>query len=374
MKGWYLLLSRTDYVVRSLMRSRGKTFSILFLYTLVVFLTGSALLYGRGISRLAEESLSAAPEIIVQGVKGGRFELLPAALADNLTGIRGVQSVTPRRWGYLFDPASGANLTIIEDTTLDNGTFTAGFGAAKALVLFAGERKSFVTVDGDKLGLKLVQILPHETDFMTADIMRVSPADFIRLTGIEPHQATDFALAVRNPQEVDTVAAKIISRIPHLRTITRLELARTYDTLFSRRSGMVLTLGLMVTAAFLVLVWDKAAGLSARERQEIGILKGIGWDTPDILRMKLIEGLLFSLTAFLAGLSLSLLHIFLFDGVLFASVMKGWAVVYPSFTPAFDLRAGDLFALGFLTVVPYIAATLIPAWKASVGDPDEVMR
>ena len=33
-----------------------------------------------------------------------------------------------------------------------------------------------------------------------------------------------------------------------------------------------------------------------------------------------------------------------------------------------------LFVLGFLTVVPYVAATVAPSWKAAVTDPEEVMR
>jgi ABC-type lipoprotein release transport system permease subunit len=63
--------------------------------------------------------------------------------------------------------------------------------------------------------------------------------------------------------------------------------------------------------AFVIFVWDKASGLSAGERREIGILKAVGWETSDVIQMKFWEGAMISLTAFFTGVILAYVHVFL---------------------------------------------------------------
>jgi ABC-type lipoprotein release transport system permease subunit len=126
--------------------------------------------------------------------------------------------------------------------------------------------------------------------------------------------------------------------------------------------------------AFVVFAWDKASGLSAEERREIGILKAVGWETGDVIRMKFWEGALVSLTAFLLGYVAAYVHVFFASAALFEPVLKGWAVLYPHFqlTPTIDgLQLATLF---FFTVFPYTVATIVPIWRAAITDPDTVMR
>ena len=90
--------------------------------------------------------------------------------------------------------------------------------------------------------------------------------------------------------------------------------------------------------------------------------------------MKLWEGIMVSLGAFLIGYLAAYVHVFHFSAALFAPVLKGWAVLYPSFTlvPAIDgLQVATLF---FFTVFPYMAAVLVPIWRAAITDPDAAMR
>jgi len=179
---------------------------------------------------------------------------------------------------------------------------------------------------------------------------------------------------VRNAKEVATAAGKVQKLLPDTRPIMRSEILRTYDTIFDWRSGLIVVILSAAVLAFVIFAWDKASGLSAEERKEIGILKAIGWETADVLLMKFWEGTVVSLSSFLAGVLLAYVHVFFTDVVLFEPVLKGWSTLYPTFKLVPYVSAYQVATLFFLTVVPYTVSTIIPSWRAATIDPDSVMR
>ena len=105
-----------------------------------------------------------------------------------------------------------------------------------------------------------------------------------------------------------------------------------------------------------------------------GLAKAVGWGTSGVLELKFWEGAALSVTAFLLGLILAYVHVFFLGASVLAPVVKGWSVIFPRFrlTPYLDLY--QVFVMAFLTVVPYVASTVIPSWRAAIADPEEVMR
>ena len=156
--------------------------------------------------------------------------------------------------------------------------------------------------------------------------------------------------------------------------ITREDVRRTYEAVFSWREGLLLALLAGAVLAFAILAFDKASGLSAQERRDIGILKAIGWDTGDILRMKLWEATLIAGTACAAGVLLAYAHVFVFSAPLIEPVLKGWSTLYPRFVLTPDVDGLQLATLALLCVLPYLAAVVVPVWRAAATDPDEAMR
>ena len=365
-----------DYTLAALLRRKTRNLGLLLVYTLLVFLFASVLLLSQGLRREAATLMQDAPELIVQKLNAGRHDLLPAAWLDTLRGIRGVSAVRGRLWGYYYDPAVKANYTLMvaPEHGLIADAIMVGATLARVRGIGVGDYLSLRAADGQPLPLKITALLDRPSELLSADLLLLSESAFHQMFQPPAETYTDAVLTVRNPREARTIAGKIALALPASRPILRAEILRTYDALFNWREGIVfLTLGTLLLA-FLILAWDKAAGLSAEEKREIGILKAIGWETGDILRMKLWEGTLLSLTAFLAGYALAYVQVFYGGARLFAPVLKGWAVLYPEFrlTPAVDLQ--QLLVLLAVTVLPYIVATLIPGWRAAIADPDAVMR
>lgn len=369
-----------DYAIAAMARQRARSLGLLLVYTVLIAVLASVLLLGSALRREAAAMLQDTPELIVQGMRMGRHEMSRSADIDKLRGLRGVHSVQGRLWGYLYDTTTGANYTLqVPDPqdaalALDGGQALLGEGVARLRHAVVGGPVFLVSPSGVALNLKLKAVLPATTALVGSDLVLLSEADFRRFFQLADDEYTDIALRVRNPKEVAKVAEKAGTALRQHRVITRADVLRTYEAIFSWREGMLLALLSGALLAFAILAFDKASGLSAQERRDIGILKAIGWDTADILRMKLWEAALLSATAFAAGVLLAYVHVFVFSAPLIEAVLKGWSTLYPRFelTPTVD--GLQLATLALISVLPYLAAVTVPVWRAASADPDAAMR
>ncbi len=365
-----------DFTLSSLKRRKGKNLSLLAVYTIIVFVLASAMFFIHAMKREAVLLLQGSPEMIVQRVLAGRHDLIPSAYAKIVAGIRGVGAAEERLWGYLYDPVVGANYTLMvsRHSSPASGSIVIGKGISRQRMVFEGDILSFRAHDGRVRSFRVQGIMPSESELVSADLILMAEKDFRGLFGVPVGYATDLAVTVRNPQELVTIARKISETLPDTRPIIRDEMVRTYDAVFNWRGGMIMILLVSTVLSFAILVWEKASGLSAEERREIGILKAIGWETSDVIFMKVWEGVAMSFFSFSLGILLAYVHVFFGSALIFAPALKGWSTLYPDFrlTPFVDpYQIGVLF---FLTVVPYTVAAMAPAWRAAIVDPDTIMR
>jgi lipoprotein-releasing system permease protein len=365
-----------DFSLSSLARRKRKNAALISVYTLIVFLLASVLLFTHALREEASILLKGAPEMVVQRLVAGRHELIPVNYMERIGAIRGVNSIKARLWGYYYDPIAGANYTLMvaDDPDLTPGSIVVGEGVSRTRLASPGDTLEFRTYQGVTIELEIKKTFSSESGLVSSDLILISEDDFRKVFGTPKEYATDLVLTVRNPRELPTVALKVAELLPDTRQILREELLRTYDAIFNWRGGVLLAILFGAVLAFIIFAWDKASGLSVEEKREIGILKAIGWETSDIIRMKFWEGLVVSLSSFLMGILLAYIHVFFTSFMLFEPVLKGWAVLYPEFkiTPFID--SAQVASLFFLTVVPYTVATIIPSWRAAIVDPDSVMR
>jgi ABC-type lipoprotein release transport system permease subunit len=365
-----------DFTLSSLMRRRGKLLSLVLIYASVVFVLASIMFFTHALRRESQLLLADAPELVVQRMVAGRHDPIPLEYAGAISGIRGVTDVQPRFWGYYYDADLGANYTLqaVSDNSLPAGKIAIGAGLAKLRTLAVGDDFSLWGYDGQPQTFKVSSIFSRSSDLLTADLIMTNEEDLREFFRFDRNEATDLSVKVRNPREVQTVAARIVELFPDCRPITRDDMLRTYSAVFDWRSGILLVTAAMAIWAFVIFSWDRASGMSAGERQEIGILKSTGWATEDILFLKLWEGVIVSLSSFLLGLIGAYIHIFFFSAPLFTSVLKGWATLYPSFTLTPFIDYYQVAVLFVLTVFPFLLATIVPSWRAAIIDPDNAMR
>ncbi len=379
-----------EFALSCLCRRKYKNLALLFAFSLLVFILSSILLLTYALKKEAIEILQGAPEITVQRTVAGRHELIPVEYINKIKTIPGVGKVEPRYWGYYYDPFIGANYTllganrdmlrkieILEGKSFfseQKGVCIVGKGVAKAYFAEVGDRITIIGADGISYTFKIAGIFKTASDILTNDLIILSNDDIKRLFQIPTGFATDIVVEVYNPEEIETVAEKIKKLFPSTRPITREEILRTYESLFDWRSGMILTMFIAAVVAFVILAWDKATGLSAEERREIGILKAIGWESSDIMELKFWEGFVLSSLSFFTGLIGGYMHVFFFGAPLLSTALKGWSVVFPTLKLTPYVSAYQILVLLFLTVVPYMASTIVPSWKAAMTEPDQVMR
>ena len=379
-----------DYAIADLRRHPAKTLVVVVVYSLLVAALASLLLYVRACHRESHQLLAGAPELIVQRVRGGRHELMPIEQAGLIREIPGVGAVTPRVWGYSFDPPTNATLTFwgadsvprdslefagesLDLRQLEEGCIV-GAGLADLRFLGVGDRFPIRRFDGTLFAPRVVAIFTTSSALLTNDLVVLPTADLRRVFGIDDGMCTDIAVEVHNPTEVANVARKIAERWPDARTITRSQILQTYDAVFDWRGGLWASFLLSCVMAFAILIWDKGTGLTEEELHTIGLLKAVGWQSREVMELKLFEGAFVSAISLVTGLIMAQVHLLWFDGILFARIIKGWSVLFPSFAVTPDLDLSTLLICVALTAVPYTAASLIPSWRASVTDPDTVLR
>lgn len=383
-------LNILDYAISLLLRRRFKNGGILIIFSAVIFLLASFQLVTSALKDSADRILTTVPHITIQQMSAGRQVPLAITAKESLKGLFGIAAVRERIWGYYFDEKNGANYTVIGLAYIDvgpllqdsleegglpvqNGDAVVSPQVVESMQL--GNRKSFSLFRPDLSlkSFKTVSLFRTNTALVTDDVIFMSLTDARDLFAMEEDYITDLLIEVANPAEIDTIAKKIADKLAGSRVLTRKQIRKTYDVVFGWRSGFGSVCLLTSLFAFVILAWDRASGLSPEERKEMSILKVTGWQTTDIMVLRLWESSVVSFLSFLIGYSLAWLHVVWSGAFLFKPVLLGWSVLRPSFMLHPPFLFSDLLLIFVCSVIPYLAATIVPAWKSGMVRPDTVI-
>jgi ABC-type lipoprotein release transport system permease subunit len=378
-----------------LWRHRPRTIAILVPLLLVMGLAASVTLLRDGLTRDATRSAGALPDITVQRMIGGRVERVPCALIDSLLALPHVVEAIPRVWGYVpVQVAQGEvvytlmgvdleRMPIPDDIGLsvDEGRFLspegreAVVGKAFASVYGAevGDRLTLEDALGNSVELEIVGFFGNAVEIYAADLLVVSITTAREFFGYGEKDASDICVYLDDPANSSLTALEMIGIGDNLRLMTREALAEINEQAYGRRGGVFQLVWLILLLTVCLVAWAQGASIGLALRREVGVLKAIGWSTLDIIEIRLLESVILGVIGTLGGILLGFGYLVL-DAPGIKQYFLGWATVYPDFPVPVHLRGASLFQLFVVGVFPLIVATVVPAWRVGIIEPDEAIR
>jgi ABC-type lipoprotein release transport system permease subunit len=385
-----------EYALSAILRQKFKSFFIVTIFTLLTFLLTSIFFITNSIRYELDSTVDALPQIIVQKTKAGRHYDIDADAVDSILAIAGVSDAVARVWGYYYFENVGVNFSIVginqyeeqyknsftklvKDFSFEeiNGTATMLVGAGVKQTMQSSYYKdyfNFIKPDGSLKKVLIAGIFDGETELESNDMIVMSKELFREIFELDESKATDIVVKVANPEEVATIVSKIKLMFPDTRIITSEDLKVSYQNIFDYKSGIFLALFIVALFTFFIIIYDKSSGLTSEEKREIGILKAIGWRVEDVLKEKFYEAFIISFFSYTLGVGLALAYVYMFQAPLLSNIFVGYSQLKTTFELPFIFDFQTLFLVFFLSVPIYIAATIIPSWKVSTLEADEVIR
>jgi hypothetical protein len=368
------------WAARDLLRRPGQAFLLFAALASVVMLMALVLLLEQALSTAARHLAAQAPAVVVRRVNAGGWAPMPAA--ESLTAIEQVAGVLRPRvrlWGAVRGPQGSVTVVgwngAIGGEGLPDGLAPEPGRAWIGPGVVAAEGAAGLTLRGaGQLDLEVIGRLPGGSSMAAHDVVVVHPDDARRLLGLLPGQASDLALDVFHEEAAAALVPDLAAAFPWpVQISTRREHLERSLADISRRSGAILVaFGPALLALALLVAGIGATGRS--RRWEDGLLKALGWNGAELLRLHVYRGLLAGMPALVAGAAGAY-------GLLFWPGMSWlpqrlfeWTGPAPGFYLSSQGAAVGMVLSLLLAGVPFVSAIFWSGWRAAAVDPADCIE
>jgi len=387
-------LKLLDFSIASLKRRFWKNLSIFFIFFILIFTLFSVLLVAKSIEKELAVTYESLPDIYVQKMIGGRVETMNEERIYKIADISGVESVSPRVWGYYYFQSAGVNFSLVgldfsmesfkksySDViekfydTNETNFMIIGQGVKKTLQKsYYHDSFNFVKPNGEFLKVKFLGVFKSQSELESSDTILLPIGVAREIFGMDEDEINDIVVKVSNPLEVGVVKTKIKYLYPDCRVLSRDDIRVSYQNIFDYKSGLFLALFLSSFVAFFILVYERAGMISKEQIKEIAIMRAVGWQVWDILKLKFLEASLLSVGAYFLALVGAYGFVYILKAPYIRDLFMGYSVLKPEFDliPVFDV--GLMVSIFLVSVPVYLAATIIPTWRGASVEVEEALR
>lgn len=385
-----------NFLFLLLLKHRVKHLSIFFISTLIVFILSSVMLLSHALQKEIKNTLDAQPDFVIEKMRSGKSVNTPLSWVDDFQSIEGITKIQPRVYGRYFYEPNAQYFTIVgldffeshnakKLQKLIDGIDMRAFLEKPNMIIGQGVKALldryhffdsyvFKTPDRSKLEVNIYETFPKESTLVSNDMI-IMDIDMARqILGIAEDESTDLALYSPNPLEADNIYTKLVLKHFDIRIIQKSDIQKAYDNLFNYKGGLFLILYMIVLLTFMMILYQRYSMIQSSDKKEIGILRAVGWSIKDVIVLKISESFMVGFFAFAIGFILAFVYVFGFDAPLLGALFYGHANLPIDIALPESIDFSLLSLLFLFYILPFMAAVLIPSWRASVIDPLEAMR
>ncbi len=390
------MFAKLHFALLLLIRSKKKHTAIFVIATLLIFILASTLFISSSIQNDLYKTLATQADFTLQRYRAGHLVDAPVEWIDTALEIEGVKAATGRVYGeHYYEPKEQHFLIIgidFYDTQMHQdmqkllkNLDIEEFLSRKNMIIGSGVKAffdkyhyfnsyTFRPPERSKEKLYIYDTLPQESNLFSSDVILMDINEARKILGIDADHVTDIILSVPNESERQKVYEKLIISHFDTRIITKEDIKRHYQNLFNYKGGLFLTLYIVTLITFLLLLYQRYTMVTTKERQEIALLRSLGWKIDAIIWLKVGENGIIALFAYLFGVILAYIYVYFLDAPLLQAIFLGSDNLRTeaSFTPYVNIS--DLLLLFALFVIPFLLAIIIPLWRLSIEEISETLR
>ena len=385
-----------NFLFLLLLKHKSKHIAIFIISILIVFLISSVLFISNSLKKEAFSTLENQSDFVIQKINSGKILDTPTSWIEDFSFINGVKNTQQRVYGQYYFMPENVYFTIVgidlfEENTnknlrellkilnisdfLKNDSMIIGNGIKKIFDKYHYFDSYDFKLSNNKLTtVKIFKDLPQEANLVANDLIIMDINLAKKILNINEENSTDIVLNVPNDLEKQNIKEQLILKHSNIRILQKESLKKEYENMFNYKGGIFLVLFIVVIFTFILILYQRYSMISSNDKKEIGILKAVGWSIKDIIKLKIIENFIVGFMAFIIGIIISYIFVFILNAHILKNIFIGFSNIQNDFILNPNIDFTIIVTLFLFFIIPFLSAILIPVWKISIIDANESMK
>ena len=385
-----------NFLFLLLFTHKSKHLAIFFISILIVFLSSSILFISNTLKKEIFTTLKNQSDFVIQKINSGKSQYTPISWIEDFKEISGVKNIQQRVYGQYYFMPEDAYFTIVGIDLFEEGSSKnikellkvlniSEFLQSDSMIIGNGIKKlfdkykyinsyDFKLFNNDLKEIKIFKDLPQKANLVANDLIIMDINLAKEILNIKEDEATDIVLNVPNNLERANVKDQLILKHSNTRILQKENLKKEYENMFNYKGGIFLILFIIVILTFTLILYQRYSMISLGDKKEIGILKAVGWSIKDILKLKIMENFIVAFMAFIIGIILSYIFVFILNAPILKNVFIGSQNLQNDFIFNANIQIDSLITLFLFFMIPFLSAVLIPVWKVAIIDSTQSMK